>query len=415
MNNPLLEHILQLSRQLAETRDIDQLLTMAMEETLQIVGADLCYLVLLEDGNELRFLARSSTQDHHRDQQADDLSRSIFDEVVQTREPLVVTDALSDELYATKSSIKNLQCRSVMCVPLMTRGEAFGALYVENRKIVGAFRQDDLELLILFANQAAVSIENAQIIANLEGIVAERTAELEQSWHEAIEANRMRTTLLGQLTHDMRNSSAVIRLSLDMLGNPRVGDMNPKQSQLTERSSLALEQLNALIENLFALSKSELQSLDIHPIDTNMNQFLHRMQEIGSGLPWRDDVTFRTEIAENLPTICIDPVRIQQVIMNLLSNAQKFTTQGEVRLYAQLNDANELHIGVRDTGSGIPTDQQEHIFERFKQFDTDSARQAKGAGFGLAICKELVEKHGGRISVESTPGVGSDFEFILSM
>ena len=203
MNEALLTQILELSRQLAETHDIDQLLSLAMEQTLDIVGAELCYLVLRHDNGELEFRAKSTATE--TPEEHDDLSRSIFDQVVESGEPIVIMDALNDERYHNKSSVIMLQIRSVMCVPLNSRGKTLGAIYVENRKVRGAFRKEDLQPLVFFANQAAVSIENAMIIASLEERVAARTAELESSWQEAVEANKMRTTLIGQIAHDMRN------------------------------------------------------------------------------------------------------------------------------------------------------------------------------------------------------------------
>lgn len=403
----LLKHIIQLSKQLAETQDPEEVLNTAMNTTIEIIGAELCYLVLIGENGQPLVQAASPSMGT-RDFDTDDLSQSILFEVINQKEPIVIVDALSDDHYSEKSSVLNLQCRSVMCVPLTTRGEVIGALYVENRTITGAFRQEDLEPLVLFSNHVAVAIENARIVSDLEHRVQKRTAELEHSWEAAVEANRLRTTLLGQLTHDMRNSLAVANLSLDMLSMPRTGDLNERQQTLVERTVYATEQITALVSDLFALSKAELQSLDIHPVETDMNLFLKQAEKIGVGLPWRDGVKFVSAIEDNLPILNVDPVRLQQVLMNLLSNAQKFALTGQVELYAHMKDE-QLVIGVKDTGVGIPAEHLPHIFERFKQFDSDAKQQATGGGFGLAICKELVEKHGGRIWVESTPDVGSSF------
>jgi len=412
MNNILLKRILEISREMAQTHDLDTLLQLAMEETLAIVNAEMGYLLIVSNANQVEFKIRAGNH-LTPSNDSDTLSRSILDDVIQTQTPTVITDALSDDRYSASSSVQHLQIRSVMCVPLISHGDVLGAIYVENRTITGAFRQDDLEPFIFFANQASASIENAMMITNLETRVAERTAQLEHSWQEAVEANKMRTMLLGQLAHDMRSPATVINLSLQMLNNPQVSPLNEKQHTWVSRSSMALEQIINLIHNIFELSKYELQSLEIHKESIDLNDFLMRMTEIATGLPWEATVQFRHEIPANLPTIDIDPVRIQQVVMNLISNALKFTTTGEVVLYASIVEPSSVQIGVRDTGVGMPATVHEKVFERFQQFDIDMARQSKGAGLGLAICKELVEKHGGRIWVESTPGVGSNFCFQL--
>lgn len=412
MNDVLLRRMLKISREMAQTHDLDTLLQLAMDETLGIVKAEMGYLLLLSNADQIEFKIRAG---HNliETEDADTLSRSILNDVIKTQIPVVITDALSDDRYQASSSVQHLQIRSVMCVPLISHGDALGAIYVENRTVTGAFRQDDLEPFIFFANQASASIENAIIIANLETRVAERTAQLEKSWQEAVEANKIRTTLLGQLTHDMRSPATVINLSLQMLENPSVSSLTEQQLTWVSRSSMALEQIINLIQNIFDLSKYELQSLEIHTEPVNLTDFLTRMTEIATGLPWGDAVNFQHHIPEDLPTIDIDPVRIQQVIMNLISNALKFTNDGEVLLYASMPDSSSVQIGVRDTGVGMSPEIHEKIFERFQQFDKDLAQQAKGAGLGLAICKELVEKHGGRIWVESTPDIGSDFRFQL--
>lgn len=413
MNTTLLKRMLQISREMAQTRDLDTLLQLAMEETLVIVNAEIGYLLILSNSDHIEFKIRAGNH-MTLDDETDTLSRSILDDVIRAQTPLVITDALSDERYGTSSSVQNLQIRSVMCVPLISHGETLGAIYVENRTISGAFRQEDLEPFIFFANQASASIENVMIIATLETRVAERTAQLEQSWQEAVEANKIRTTLLGQLAHDMRSPATVINLSLQMLENPKVSLLNDQQYTWVSRSSMALQQMINLIQNIFELSKHELQSLEIHKEPIDLKDFLLRMVEIATGLPWEEAVEFRHEIPDDLPTIDIDPVRIQQVVMNLISNALKFTATGEVVLYATMPKPSSVHIGVRDTGIGMPSEVHEKVFERFQQYDADTARQSKGAGLGLAICKELVEQHGGRIWVESTPAVGSDFVFVIS-
>lgn len=414
MNNELLKQMLLISQEMAETHDIDKLLTLAMEKTAEIVGAELCYLVLVESNGNLNFRAWSIKINDDQFDIDDALSRSIFDKVVNSSQPTVIMDALTDGRFSLKSSVIHLQIRSVMCVPLLVGGKTLGALYVENRSISGAFRQDDLEPLIFFANQAAASIENALIIANLENRIAERTAELEASWHDAVEANKMRTSLLALLAHDMRTPATIVMLSLSNLRNPRFGELNEKQERWIERGLDGIKQMNELVSNIFDLSKVEMNALEINKESVEMIAFLERIYEIGLALPWHEDVQFEKNLPDSLPALNIDPVRIEQVLMNLISNAVKFTKSGSVTLHSE-QKGDEIQIGVRDTGEGIPKEALGKIFNRFSQFDGDDTRRTRGAGLGLAICRELVEKHSGRIRVESTPAVGSDFVFILSV
>jgi signal transduction histidine kinase len=140
------------------------------------------------------------------------------------------------------------------------------------------------------------------------------------------------------------------------------------------------------------------------------------MYDVGLGLPWPEGVKFNLDLPAELPHAKCDPVRIRQVLLNLLSNALKFTKQGSVTLCARyVPDRAEVEIGVSDTGEGIPADKLDQLFQRYQQVDTDPQRRRKGVGLGLAISRELIEMHGGRIWVESRLGTGSSFLFALPL
>ena len=413
MNIELMNQIMQLSRELAQAEDVDQLLTMALDQTIEVVGAERSYLILVNADGELDFRIRSTVSEIDGENIGESaISRSIFDQVIKSGKPLVLTDALSDHNFVATSIIE-LQIRSIMCVPLISRGNILGALYVENRAVSGAFFEEDLEPLVLFANQIAVTIENVLIIANLEERVAVRTAEVQKGWQEAMEANRLRTIFLSQLVHDLRNPATVIQMSLDMLNK---SSLNDRQKRNVSRASLSLDQMVKLIEDVFELSKNELRvsELDTEPIDLTF--FLIQIFEVGRGLPRQDGVEFRHEIPKSLPVVTIDPIRIQQVIMNLITNALKFTAKGEVVLYALADESQFVHIGVSDTGMGIPKGDESKIFERFYQGEMENHYRSKGSGLGLAISRELVERHGGQIWLDSNDvDQGSNFRFTLPL
>jgi signal transduction histidine kinase len=292
---------------------------------------------------------------------------------------------------------------------------------VENRTVRGRFQEDDLAPLILFANQAAVAIENASINDDLEARVAARTRELEQalaqiekSWAEAIETNRLRTVLLGNIMHDLRAPLGIVVTALELLQDGSLGSMNTDQAEWITKSLAAVTHSTDLINKVFDLSKLEVGELTLCRETVVLHDFLQHVYMIGQGLQWPQTVTFQLDLTPDLPAVSLDPVRIQQVLLNLLTNAVKFTERGGVTLHARYTpEPGEVVIGVADTGDGIPPDQIGKLFQRFQQVDEKPARRRKGTGLGLAICRELVEMHGGRIWVESTPGVGSNFVFAL--
>jgi signal transduction histidine kinase len=419
MNEALLERFLDLSRRMAETRTLNPLLEYAMNEAMSLVGAERGYIVLVNNEGALDFCV---TRGQEADENAQDqISRSILSKVIQSAEPLIVRDASDDPTWNQSKSVAVLRLRSVMCVPLISRGETIGAIYVENRSVKGRFDEQDLAPLIFFANQAAVSIENAALNDDLEARVAARTRELEQakaqlehSWTESIEANRLRTVLLGNVAHDLRSPLTIVIESLSLMQSGAFGDMTEEQAEWIGKSLDAAMYVLNLTNDIFDLTKIEMGGLVLYPQVTPLNEFLKKIFNIAQGLPWPDSVAVRLDIEPDLPAVTLDPIRISQVLVNLFSNALKFTSQGSVTLHAQaLPGQGQVLIGVADTGDGIPADQIDRLFQRFQQVDGNRERRRVGTGLGLAICRDLVEMHQGRIWVESQRGVGSDFKFVL--
>jgi signal transduction histidine kinase len=418
-----LERVLDISRKMAETRQLDPLLDYAMCEAINLVGAQRGYLVLLNDDGTFDFRVQRDQDGNFVEDGEDQISTSILNRVVESGEPILIADAMSDESFGKSISVVELKLRSVMCVPLISRGITIGAIFVENRLAKGLFEQDDLPPLILFANQAAVSIVNAMLNDDLEARVAARTAELERtkenlerSWLEAVEANRLRTVFLGNVAHDIRSPLTMAVSALALFKDGTIGELSAEQLSWVDQMSTGIRHALDLIRDLFDLAKIDMGQLTLYPERTDLHTFLGEVYTVGNMLRWREGVLFHLDIDEDLPEIEIDPTRIRQVTLNLLTNACKYTGSGEVALYAhRLPDHQAVLIGVADTGIGIPTEQLETIFERFKQGDQDMAQRQHGTGLGLAICRELVGMHGGQIWAESAVGKGADFKFTLPL
>lgn len=419
----LLEHILYVSRRMAETRNLSLLLNYVVDEAIKLVGAERGYIVLRQPDGSLDFRVTRDQNGRAIENAEDQISTSILTEVITTNRPLVLDNAMTNPKFSRSESVVILKLRSLMCVPLISRGETFGAIYVENRSIEGQFNIDELPPLTLFANQAAVAIENAILIKELEKRVANRTIELEQAmvqvekgWAEAVEANRLRTVWLSKIAHDLKAPLFITTGSLSLLEEGEFGPLNDEQLKWVNKSLQTVKHATNLINQISDLSSLEVGGITLELETVSLREFLESTFEIGQGLPWPQSVLFTLDIPDTLPLITIDPVRIRQVLLNLISNAHKFTTMGSVSLYVQqTSDQDEIILGVQDTGEGIPPGKINQLFERFRQFDTNPERKRQGTGLGLAICRELVEMHSGRIWVESIPGRGSNFIFTLPL
>src|SRR5512135_1376271 len=421
LNSVIFERVLKISQHMAEMRMLAPLLNYVIDETIDLVRAERGYLVLLGPDGSLNIRVRRGQEGVDAQQPEDRISSSILNLVVQTEQPLVVADAQRDPRFNTSPSVNMLKIRSVMCVPLIARGEIIGAIYVENRSRAGRFQETDLSPLTLLANQAAVSIENAQLNDTLEAQVDLRTVELKQaltqlehSWTKAVEANRLQMVSLSNVVHDLRTPLSIVFSTLNVLQDGTLGPLTDSQRQWIEKSLEMLNHALKLTIDLLDLSVTDMGELTLFKQKIVLKDFLTSIYEVGLSLHWSAGVTFLLALKPDLPRVSLDPVRIRQVLLNLLSNAMKFTRAGSVTLHARYDLASDqVVVGVADTGEGIAPEALPDLFQRFQQIGTDVLRQRRGTGLGLAICRQLIEMHGGRIWVESELGKGSNFMFTL--
>lgn len=420
MEGRVFERVLELSRRMAETRHLDPLLEYAIWEAVNLVGAECGALVLLNDSGELDFRVQRDREGHFIHNEADAISVAILKQVIASGQPLVIEDASTDPAYPPPGNGTATALRSVLCVPLTSRGRAIGALFVENRSVSGQFDAEHLVPLTFFANQAAVSIENAILNDDLEQRVTSRTKELEQAlsqlehtWQETVETNRLQTTFLGNVAHDIRAPLSLAVTALSMMHDGIFGDLTEAQDEWVGRSLKALDHALELIQDMFDLARIEMGQFKLELEQTDLAEFLHEIYLVGEGLPWPLNVEFQLDLPLRLPHLKLDRTRMRQVLLNLLTNALKFTDAGSVTLYARpVERPCGVLVGVRDTGVGIEADDLDAVFDRFRQVGSEDRRRL-GTGLGLAISREMVELHDGRIWVESMPGAGADFKIIL--
>lgn len=421
LNAEFLEKLLEISRQMAETRVLEPLLKYAMQEALQLFQGEHGYLVLVKPDGTLDFRVKIDSHGNELNQPEAEISTTILYPVIRERKSRLIHDALKEPTLTNATSVFRLQVRSVMCTPLIVKDEVPGALYIENRSSSHIFLDNNLKTLEYFASQAAVAIQNAILNEELEARVAARTAELElalhqleQSWMEAVEGNRVRTILLGNVAHDMRAPISMSISALTAINDGMYGELNDAQRRWIERTLQSLEHAFALTSDVFDLAKAEEKQLTLQRQTVELNSFLHDVYDTCEKLPRSQAVQFEMDVDMLLPELYIDPTRIKQVLLNLLTNAHKFTEKGTITLYARhLQDKNSVLIGVRDTGIGIPSDFMDKIFQRFQRGENTLNHAQRGTGLGLAISKELVEQHGGTIRFTSEEGKSSDFQVFL--
>ncbi len=321
-----------------------------------------------------------------------------------TRAPVEVVDLLNErELGATRIRpiLRRLGYQSLLAVPLLLEQQIMGALTVYRRE-PGSFAPEVVNLLQTFATQSVLAIQNARLFREIE----DKSRQLEA-------ANRHKSEFLANMSHELRTPlNAIIGFS-EVLLQRMFGEMNEKQNEYMEDILSSGRHLLSLINDILDLSKVEAGRMELElakfdfPLAIDNALTLVRERATSHG------ISLHRELDKRLGDFVGDERKIKQILLNLLSNAVKFTPEGgRIDVNANLNDGG-VEISVSDTGIGISPEDQETIFEEFRQVGTDYAHKREGTGLGLTLTKKFVEMHGGKIWVESEVGKGSRFIFTL--
>ncbi len=252
-----------------------------------------------------------------------------------------------------------------------------------------------------------------ELNASLERRVAERTAELAVARDRAEEADRLKSAFLATMSHELRTPLNSIIGFTGILLQQLAGPLNPEQSKQLEMVRNSARHLLALINDVLDISKIEAGQLEITREQFDLHASVERAAQIVQPLADKKGLAMRLNLANDLGSITSDRRRFEQVLINLLNNAIKFTDRGAITLETIRLNPEKIEVRVRDTGIGLKPENLASLFQPFHQIDTGLSRQHEGTGLGLAICRRLVELMGGQIRVESQFGEGSTFSFTL--
>jgi len=321
-----------------------------------------------------------------------------------TGEPVEIHDIADEGSYQSRVREILIQCgyRSVLAVPLLRENRLLGALAV-NRNSVGEFAPEVIELLKTFATQSALAIQNARLFREIE----EKSRQLEV-------ASRHKSEFLANMSHELRTPlNAIIGFS-EVLSERMFGEVNDKQAEYLGDILESGRHLLSLINDILDLSKIEAGRMELELTEFQLPDAIENALSLVKERAHRRGIVLMRTIDDHLGVVRADERKVKQVLLNLLSNALKFTPEGgQIDVRAQVHDG-ETEISVRDTGVGIAPEDQGAMFEEFRQVGTAS-KKVEGTGLGLAISRKFVELHGGRIWVQSQVGKGSRFAFTLPL
>jgi PAS domain S-box-containing protein len=239
---------------------------------------------------------------------------------------------------------------------------------------------------------------------------------------ELLRLNTMKTQFISVASHELRTPLTSIKNAVDILASKKAGDLTAHQERFLIMAVRNINRMAKMINDLLDLTKLESKKMELHLSEVNIVTIFQQLLETFKPQADGKSLALKVDYPEDIPTVYGDHERLEQVFYNLVSNALKFTPEGgSVCVSARIADAagsgssmsQWVEMSVTDTGVGILPDDQEHVFEPFYQVDDNLMMAAKGTGLGLAITKELIEAHGGKISIKSEHGKGSHFFFTL--
>ena len=301
-------------------------------------------------------------------------------------------------------SLVGSPCKIWMGVPLRMDEQVIGAICLQDYKSIDAFNKDDLQVFEFIANQIVLTLQRRRMLDNL--ITARKKAE---------EAAFSKQQFMSTMSHEIRTPlNEVIGIS------NLLHQSDPREDQMEYINTLrfSANHLLTLVNDILDYNKMEAGKIVFEKTEFDLATMLDDIKRSYSHRAKEKGISFIVDKTEDLPCVIIgDPVRLNQVISNLLSNAMKFTSEGEVTLKAHVKHLQgrkvQLEFSVRDTGIGIEQEKLGEIFESYAQATADTTRKYGGTGLGLAICKKLIELQGGNIGVMSEPGKGSVFTFSI--
>jgi signal transduction histidine kinase len=311
------------------------------------------------------------------------------------------TEAASEEFPRSRALAVEQGYRSLVSVPLRREGSGIGAVSVL-RPEARAFTDKEITLLTTFADQAVIAIENVRLFNEIQ----EKSRQLEI-------ANKHKSDFLANMSHELRTPlNAIIGFS-EVLMEKMFGEVNEKQLDYLKDIHESGRHLLSLINDILDLSKIEAGRMDLEVCAFHLPTALQNALTLVRERAQRHGIALSLAVDPGLGEFQADERKFKQIMLNLLSNAVKFTPEGGAVAVAAGPNGTMIEISVADTGVGIAPEDQEAVFEEFKQVGRDYTKKAEGTGLGLALTRRFVELHGGAIRLQSSPGKGSTFTFTL--
>jgi GAF domain-containing protein/anti-sigma regulatory factor (Ser/Thr protein kinase) len=397
----------EVSQAVSSTLDLGIVLETIVSRAVQLSGSDQGVIYEFDDGAEV-FHAQAThriSPKHLETLRAAPirLGEGAIGRAGVIREPVQVADT-KDELELVAPQVRELLfqegMRSLLAVPLVREQRLLGGLVILRRE-AGAFSTEVVGILQTFATQSVLAIQNARLFREL----ADKSRQLEV-------ASQHKSEFLANMSHELRTPlNAIIGFS-EVLADRMFGELNEKQEEYLKDIYASGTHLLSLINDILDLSKIEAGRMELELSDFDLPTALDNALMLVRERAQRRSLTLHKHVDARVGQIRADERKIRQVVLNLLSNAIKFTPEGGGIEVSAMPKDGCVEVSISDTGVGIAPEDQEKVFEEFRQVGT-ADKKAEGTGLGLTLCRKFIELHGGRIWVKSQLGGGSTFTFTI--
>ena len=384
------------------TLDLEMVLSTIVAKAVQLSGTDAGVIYVFDAAEQLFHLRATYGLSEEliaaiRDQSTG--MSSAISQATRDGEPHQIADVANEAASPVRELAMRAGFRARLILPLMDGAEVVGALVVR-RKQPGEFPTDTVDVLQTFATQSVLAIKNARLFS-----------EIEEKSRQLAEASQHKSQFLASMSHELRTPlNAIIGLTEMIVSNAAKFGAEKVQEPL-RRVHGAGTHLLGLINEVLDLSKIEAGKLELNPEPVNLARLIDEVIGTAGQLAEKNNNRLVMESTDSLGPLTADPMRLKQILLNLLSNACKFTKDGEVALRVhQVADGRDwIELAIADTGIGLTPEQQAKLFQDFTQANSLTARRYGGTGLGLALSRKLARMMGGDVTVASEPGKGSVF------